>query len=269
LFVEATEIDPGYARAYAGVADCDAFLWVNGDSDISYDQMLANSSKAMELAPNLAEAHASKALALYLTGHAEGAGSMFDRAIVLAPELFGAHLLYGMSCRDTGQFEKAVTLLERAAELAPGDTFSVCLLTDLYKALGHPDLSEEAARRTITRAESVLKQYPDAADIVAVAAATMVYLGENERAEEWANRALSLEPDNHSVRYNAACTFAVIGKLDSALECLEYMRSHSPRARRYMLGMMSHDTQFESLRGSPDFDAFVERLKADVAEQSS
>src|SRR5262249_28336226 len=75
LFVEAAEPDPGYARAYAGIADCDAFLWVNGDSDISYDQMLANSSRAMELAPNLAEADASKGLALYLTGHAEDARS--------------------------------------------------------------------------------------------------------------------------------------------------------------------------------------------------
>jgi adenylate cyclase len=31
LFAEAVAIDPGYARAYAGIADCDAFLWVHGD----------------------------------------------------------------------------------------------------------------------------------------------------------------------------------------------------------------------------------------------
>jgi predicted Zn-dependent protease len=99
----------------------------------------------------------------------------------------------------------------------------------------------------------------------------MVYIGEDEyeRAEEWINRALSLEPGNLVVRYNAAGTFAVTGKLDAALECLEYIHSESPRARGWLLGIMSHDTQFDSLRGRPDFEAFVRRLMADVAEHSS
>jgi len=216
-------------------------------------------------------AHASRGLALYLTGHAEVARSMFDKAIALDSELFSAYFFYGMSCRDTGQFEKAVPLLERAAELSRNDIFSLCLLSDLYIALGRPDLSKGAARRTITRAESVLNQYPDAADIIAVAAATMVCIGEDvyERAEEWVNRALSLEPGNVVVRYNAAGTFAITGKLDAALECLEYIHSESPRARGWLLGILSHDTQFNSLRGRPDFEAFMKRLKAHVAERTS
>ena len=113
-------------------------MWFSGDFDISYDQMLANSSKALELAPNLAEAHASRGLALYLTGHAEEARSMFDKAIALDSELFSPYFFYGMSCRDTGQFEKAVPLLERAADLSRNDTsrfvfFRTC--TPLWIAL--------------------------------------------------------------------------------------------------------------------------------------
>jgi adenylate cyclase len=268
LFVEAVEIDPGYARAYAGIADCDAFLWVNGDSDISYDQMLANSSKAMELAPNLAEAHVSKALALYLTGHSDQAISAFERAIELDSELFAAYFFYGFSCRDTGQFEKAAALFERAAELSPSDPISLCILSDVYKALGQLKHSEESARRTMVRVDAILKQRPDAADTIALGAATLVFLGEYARAEEWANRAISLEPEGYSVRYNVACTFAVIGKPEAALECLEYMFAHMPRSRGWLLGIMSHDTQFDSLRGRQDFQDFVERLEANVATRS-
>ena len=33
LFGKAVKLDPGYARAYAGIADCDAFAWVSGDLD--------------------------------------------------------------------------------------------------------------------------------------------------------------------------------------------------------------------------------------------
>ena len=35
LFELAVRADPGYARAYAGLADCDAYRWVQGDLDLS------------------------------------------------------------------------------------------------------------------------------------------------------------------------------------------------------------------------------------------
>src|SRR5262249_10895199 len=63
LFSKAAEIDSGYAKAYAGIAACDAFLWVEGDLDISDERLLANSEKALRLAPDVAEAHASKGVA--------------------------------------------------------------------------------------------------------------------------------------------------------------------------------------------------------------
>jgi tetratricopeptide (TPR) repeat protein len=75
-----------------------------------------------------AEAHASKALALYLTGHSKEAISAFEHAITLDPEQFGSHLFYGLHCRDTGQFDKAATHLARAAELSPRYPLSMCVL---------------------------------------------------------------------------------------------------------------------------------------------
>jgi len=48
LFTRAAKLDPGYARAYAGIADCEAFLWLNGDLDVTFEDMLTNSSKALE-----------------------------------------------------------------------------------------------------------------------------------------------------------------------------------------------------------------------------
>src|SRR4029077_1339850 len=128
MFERAAEIDPGYAKAYAGMADCDTFLWTCGDLEVSFEEMLANSSKALRLAPPLAEAHASKGLALYISGHPKQAVESFEHAITLDPDLWGAHYLYAFSCRDTGQFEKAVLLYGRAAELNPGDWGSQSML---------------------------------------------------------------------------------------------------------------------------------------------
>jgi len=265
IFERAAELDPGYAKAYAGIADCDAFSWVCGDLDASYQNMLANSSKALDLEPNLAEAHASKGLALYLSGHAIEAMDVFERAIALDPELWAAHLYYGFSCRDTGKFDRAVSLYERAAELYSDDWISYGMLADVYEALGQHELSMSAARRSILRIEAALIQRPENAEVIAMGAATLVFLRENAKAEEWAKRAILLDTESYGIRYNVVCVHAVIGKLDAALEGLEYIYSRVPRSRQWLLSMVKHDTQLNSLRDRPDFQAFLSRLEAETA----
>jgi adenylate cyclase len=266
MFARALEIDPGYAEAHAGIADCDAFLWITGDLDVTKEDILANSTKALKLAPNLSEAHASMGLALYLSGQSDKAVTSFERAIELDPTLFAAHLFYGDSCRDTGHLDKAASLFARAADLLPVDYSSLSLLADTYQALGLREQCVSTARRCMARIEAEIGRRPENALATSFGAATLVYLGENARAEEWARRALSLEPDTLVVRYNVGCTYAVIGKPDVALEHVEYIFSHVPRARPWLLGIMSHDSQWASLRDRPDFCEFMKRLEVAVAE---
>ena len=63
MFAKAIELDPLYARAYAGLADCDSFLYMDYSEDVAAD-MLKNSETALELEKDLVEAHASRGLAL-------------------------------------------------------------------------------------------------------------------------------------------------------------------------------------------------------------
>jgi adenylate cyclase len=265
LFTKAVKADPGYARAYAGIADCDAFLWVNGDLDVSYGHMLANSSKALELAPNLAEAHASRGVALYVAGRPRDAIEAFKQAISLDSELFEAQFFYGLSCRDIGDFQCAAVCYERAAELQDRNHRPLAMLADAYWALGRREQCISAARGCLSRIENAFGLNPEVADVLATGAAALVYLGENARAEKWAQRAVLLDPESDTVRYNAACTNAVIGKLDLAQECLEFAFSQAPRARSWLLAIAKHDRQLDSLRGRPDFQNLMKRLEADVA----
>src|SRR3989475_12365439 len=67
MFERAIEIDPNYALAYAGVADCCSFLYMYWDgSKANLESAESASRKALELAPDLAEAHASRGFALTL-----------------------------------------------------------------------------------------------------------------------------------------------------------------------------------------------------------
>jgi len=268
LFARAAKLDPGYARAYAGIADCEAFLWLNGDLDVTFEDMLTNSSKALELAPNLAEAHASKGIALYVAGHPDEAIATLKRAMDLDPELFEAHFFYGLSCRDIGDFGSAAIHYERAAELQSRAYQPLMLLADVYFALGRREQSESAARGCLTRVEDAFGPNPEVAEVLVMGAVCLVCLGENERAVSWTERAILLDPESLTVRYNAACTYAVVGKPEVALECLEFVFSQMPKARRWLFGTTKHDVQLNPLRDRPDFQNFMARLEADVAAHS-
>src|SRR5207249_3682360 len=64
MFTKAIELDPNYARAYAGIADCDAFLYMVYQVDVPLEGILDMSAKALALDNKLAEAHTARGVAL-------------------------------------------------------------------------------------------------------------------------------------------------------------------------------------------------------------
>src|SRR2546428_6117650 len=136
MFAKAVELDPLYARAYAGIADCDSFLFLHYHVDVAIDSILATSAKALALEDGLAEAHASRGLALSLGQQHEEAIAEFEEAIGLDPNSFEAHYFYARACVTQGQLERAAALFERAAENKPDDFQALCLLIPMHRSLG-------------------------------------------------------------------------------------------------------------------------------------
>jgi len=267
LFSKAVEVDPGYARAYAGMADCDTYLWSAGDLDVSTEDILANSTKALALAPNLAEANASKGLALYRAGHPDEGALALKRAIELDPDLFEAHFFYGTTCWITGHYREAAEQFERATELRSTDYVGLNMLATVYACLELHDQCVAAARRGMARIEKALIRRPDDPVILAWGASTLAWVGENKRASEWADPAVVLAPNDYFVRHVLASAYAAIGRPDAALECLEFVYSLAPRARPVFLGWVNHDRQLDSLRQRQDFKSFMRRLEADAHQR--
>lgn len=115
MFAKAVELDPNYARAYAGIADCDSFEYLNYRGNVSLDHLLEISEKAIGLDDSLAEAHASRGLALASAVRPAEAEAEFEKAISLDPNLFEAHYFYTRACAFQGKIEQATALFERAA----------------------------------------------------------------------------------------------------------------------------------------------------------
>lgn len=112
MFEKAIELDPSFARAYAGVADCESFLF-NFYLVSDVEAILDASAKAIELDNDLPEAHASRGLALSIIDRLEEADHEFEEAIRLGPDLFEPNYFYARACFPQGRMAKAAELFER------------------------------------------------------------------------------------------------------------------------------------------------------------
>ncbi len=264
LFVKAIEIDPNYARAFAGVANCDSYRLLLGVSNATYDVIAANADRAIELDPDLAEAHAAKGLALYAAGRYREASLAFEEAIRLGPDLYEAHFFHARNCREQGQHEKAIPLFERAAELNRADFRALGLLVDEFRALGRHEESLEAARRCVERLEAEIASQPDNACALAFGATLQAEAGNPGRAEEWARRAIAIQPDDEVSNYNLACTFIALNKPEIALDWLRRAFPKSPASRRTFLAWMETDTAVDPIRERADYQGLVASLRAEI-----
>ncbi len=259
MYAKAVEIDPGYARAHAGIAICDGYLTMS-DPRMSWATALRESEHALELEPNLAEAHAARGLALNGAGRLKDAALAFQQALELNPNLFEACFFWGEVCQLQNQSEQAVALFQRAAELRPNDYRSLGFLATAYKIIGDQDQAMAASRRCFERVEAAVKLHPDNAGALAFGAIALAELGQTQQAEDWATRAIMIGPDDHLVQYNVACAQVLLGNADAAVTHLESAFAASPDFRRWLAEWLAHDADFDPLRGHPRFQALTERL---------
>jgi len=260
MFARAIVIDPNYARAYAGVADCCSFLymWFEAKED-NLREAISASRHAVELDPQSPVTHASLGLALFLNNDHEAAREEFETALGLCDELFEAYYFYGRSCFAQGQFEKAATLFGQASEVSPDDFQSLSLRALCFRALDRMDQAREIFRECLERIDRHLQFHPHDVRAVYMKAGALCGLGENARALEWAERALSMNPEEPSVLYNVACDYALLGEPEKAIDCLE---------KAFLKGFghkewIEQDPDFLTVHNHPRFKALMAGLEAD------
>jgi TolB-like protein/Flp pilus assembly protein TadD len=254
MFRRAAEIDPEYALAYAGLADCAAFLhgmWMGGEEALA--EANAASRRALELAPSLSSTHASRGLAHFLSRRYDEAQAEFETALQLDPTQFEALYFYARMRFEQARLEQAAELFERAMQARPEDYQSPVLLGMVRRALGQEDESLLALRRGLDVAERHITLNPDDARALYLGGLACVRLGERERGLDWATRALQLEPDEPVVVYNVAGIYALAGEKEKALDCLERCMGTGFGRKEWL----AQDSDFESLRGDPRFQRLI------------
>lgn len=256
MFESAIELDPGYALAHCGVADCCSFLFqYYHASKENLDRAMSASKRALELSPHLAEAHASRGLAVSLTGQFDVAEKEFQEAMRLDPKSFEAAYFYGRACNAVGKFAEGAKWFERAVTVRPDDFAAQNLLANCYIALGRVEDATSAMRRTYDAARKHLELNPDNPRALYMGALALRGLGEPEKALDWNRRAQRMEPDDPSVLYNVACVFAQLSLPDKAIEALSKAIDNGFGHWQWI----EHDTDLDSLRREPDFIALLSK----------
>ena len=262
MFAKAVELDPLYARAYAGIADCDSFLFLYYHVEgVTTDDILATSAKALALDSGLAEAHASRGLAFSLQKRYDEATAEFEQAIAFDPNSFEAHYFYGRACFVQGKLEKAAALFERVAEVKPDDYQALILSVQIYRSLGRDAEAKIAAQRGLERAESALTLHPDNPRAAYLGASALNTLGESDRAREWLSRALAIDPHDVNTQYNAACIYSKLGDIDAAFDLLERLLPHAGPDLK--AGWIKHDSSLDVLRTHPRYQKILEIIEPD------
>ena len=254
LYRRAIALDPDYALAYAGLADCSCFrFFEHAGGDEALAQAESASRRALKLDPELAEAHASRGLALTYQRRFEEAWQEFERAMELDSVLYEAPWYYGRSLQAQGKLDRAVELYEKAAELRVDDYQALTMAASCYRGLGRLDEARVASERGIAAAERALALNAGESRALALGAVELQSIGDMARSEEWARRAVQSDPTNPLILYNIGCLYAQAGKRGLALDHLERAIEVGMRNRDWLMT----DPDLESVRDDPRFVALL------------
>ena len=292
-FKAALAVDPSYAEAYAGIADCYTALGYGSylPPKIAFENARASAQQSIALNPNIADAHASLAyVKLYYDWDFAGAQEEFQRAILLNPNSVTAHDWYSVYLTAMERFDEAQKEIARAQELDP---LAAAINTDagfVSYYSGHYDAAAKQLRATIEMSpgfplahlwlgrtyqaqehyDDANREYAAAAVVVGDWPVTMAAIGNVEgvsgnrpAAEEVLNHLLALSRHKYVTPYGLGLVYAAIGDDARAFAALR----QAVADRSNWLVWLKLDPRWGKLRRDPRFGELLQQLH--FAQQAS
>ncbi len=284
-FDRAIALDPGYALAYAGLADAytTASDWILPPRE-ALPHAEAAAHQALTIDPNLAEAHASLGHAYLHQWKLDAAGPEFDRALALNPNDTSTYFAYAEYLSARGEEDRAVAASCKALEIDPVSPDILCFMawplylkhdfdaalvtaqkgTQLYPGLWVSHYSAGLvyfARRQFAEAAAEFEKAsainPESSVPVGALAAAEAAAG---RKMEALRRVAELQKRSAS-EYVSPMVFAdiynALGERDRVFEYLE--RAYTDQSERLIF--LKYDPVYDNLHGEARFQALLRRVQ--------
>jgi adenylate cyclase len=133
------------------------------------------------------------------------------------------------------------------------------MLATCYCASGEQAKLREAGKKMVSESQKAVQQDPSNGAALGILAGGYAILGKVEKTRESIDRALLIDPDNLTMRYNFACIFATaLHDKEAALKMLE---STISRVGAYQVTIADTDTDFDAIRDDPRFQKMITDAK--------
>ena len=228
LFQQAIDRDPGFSRAYAGLAD--AFVQLGShtylDPQGAYARARAAAQAALELDPDLADAHSALGLIAFVHDWDAGAAEKhLSRAVANDPALATARHHYSRVLSSSGQHERAIEQARAAVDLDPLSIAAVVQLASAMNIAGGAEASIEQLRAAVAI-------FPDQFRIYYRLVFAYGSAGRGNEAVEAAEQALGLAGRTMFALGALGYAKAIAGATDEARQIAREMEQAS--AKRYV-----------------------------------
>jgi len=286
-FERAVALDPDFARAHAELASAYATKFFHFDPRPEWEQKAAaHIEKSLSLDPQLPEAYVARGNLEWTLAHGfphEKAIADFRRALEINPNLADAHRFLGRVYYHLGFFAKSLEEFRHALRVDPKDFWVLYRIGNAYlydmepaKAVEQYDRQPETAtsaekglalsylgrdREALAITEAALEREPNNEDILAIHAVLLARKGDRSGAERAIARSTEFGKGRghfHHDEYWFGAAYALLGEKKEATSWLEKAADHGFPCYPYF----EKDPYLDALRGEADFQTFLSRMKA-------
>jgi serine/threonine protein kinase/Tfp pilus assembly protein PilF len=283
-FERAIELQPDFALAYVGLADCYSVLefYVGTPASEALPKAEAYAKKAVELAPGLADAHATLGNIYYGLWQWDRAERELKRAIELKPEYEKTYQYYYLLLRDTGRANEAIKQIQTARDLAPVslvinvsysrsflliDDYEGCLTAtkDLiglypqyssnYVTLGYALLGQDKKDEAIAAIEKAVELERTGQTLSALGYASAIS-GRSSKAITLVKELEQRYSRREALGREIAAVYAGLGNYEKSFSWLE----NDFQSRSTELSTISYLPPFNSMRETPRFQDLLRRM---------
>ena len=288
---EAIAKDPGYALAYAGLADSYGLLRFYGGASPAESIVPATAAakKALELDDSLAEPHASLGLIATEELDVHRAVEELERAIQLNPNYATAHHWLALAFTALGQSDRSIAETKRALELDPLSMVINADLSIAYLYARRYDEAEAQASKTLEidprsflahyylgmalqlkgRLEKAIPEFQKAVELnhdpycISMLAQGYARNGQTDEARKLLAQLNEMAKSTEVPEYAFALIYTSLGDKDHAIAALE--RGFAGGNKSYLF-LLPGDPLLDDLRGDPRFEALVQKVVAPKSE---
>lgn len=290
-FQQAVDLDPDYAVAYAGLADCyDTLGWYGGmPAAEAYRKAKSAAQRALQIHEGLAEAHAALAYGMHF--HEWNWAEIekeYLRALELDPAYVTAHHWYALYLNAMGRFDEAIAHMGCALELDPLSPVLNSHLGWIFYFARQNDRAVEQLRKTVEmepqfavgrcflglayewsrKYPAAIREFKAARDFsnghpLAIASMSHAYgfAGKKAEARRCIEELQETSRRRHVPPYYFALAYAGLGEREQVFGWLE----KAYQERSGWLGNLNVEPGLDRVRSDPRFADLVRRVGLPVS----